>query len=263
MNMTPLAGRIALVTGAAHGIGRACALELARQGADVGMVDVDSGVEETAQAVEQLGRRSAWAAADVGLPEQVRAAVEHIRAALGDVDCLVNNAGIVDHVAPLLKMEQAGWERELAVNLTGPFNVIRAVIGPMAAKGWGRIVNMSSGAARSGLFNQAGYSATKAGLLGLTRNVTLEYARKGITCNALLPGMIGTDKVRAMPAPILEQAIARTPARRLGTPEEVARVVAFLCSDAAGFINGAEIDIDGGLRLSQTVLGSRRELDPR
>lgn len=141
--------------------------------------------------------------------------------------------------------------------------MIRAVIGHMAAKGWGRIVNMSSGAARSGLYNQTGYSATKAGLLGLTRNVTLEFARKGITCNAVLAGMIGTEKVKGMPAPILEQAIAKTPARRLGTREEVACIVAFLCSDAAGFINGAEIDIDGRLRLSQTVPGSQRELGTR
>ncbi len=261
--MTLLAGKIALVTGAARGIGRACALELARQGADVGLLDVDPGVEQAAQAVEKLGRRSAWATGDVGDPEQVRAAVDRIQAALGAADCLVNNAGIVDHIAPLLKMRQSGWERELAVNLTGPFNMIRAVIEAMAAKGWGRIVNMSSGAARSGLYNQAGYSATKAGLLGLTRNVALEFARKGITCNSVLPGMIGTEKVKAMPPAILEQAIAMTPARRLGTPEEVAQVVAFLCSDAAGFINGAEIDIDGGLHLSHTVLGSQRELRPR
>ncbi|MBZ5706969.1 MAG: SDR family oxidoreductase [Acidobacteriia bacterium] len=261
--MTPLAGRIALVTGAAHGIGRACALELARQGADVGLVDLDPGVEQTARAVEKLGRRSAWATGDVGDPEQVHAAVDRIRGVLSDADCLVNNAGIVDHIAPLLKMQQSGWERELAVNLTGPFNMIRAVVESMAAKGWGRIVNMSSGAARSGLYNQAGYSATKAGLLGLTRNVTLEFARKGITCNAVLPGMIGTEKVKAMPPAILEQAVSMTPARRLGTPEEVAQMVAFLCSDAAGFINGAEIDIDGGLRLSHTVLGSQRELRSR
>jgi NAD(P)-dependent dehydrogenase (short-subunit alcohol dehydrogenase family) len=258
--MLPLEGKTALVTGAARGIGRACALELARQGADVGLLDVHAKVEAAAQAAETLGRRVAFAVADISDAGQVSRAVEQIRARLGEVDCLVNNAGIVNHIAPLLKMEQAGWERELAVNLTGPFNLIRAVIGPMAVRGWGRIVNMASGAARSGLFHQTGYAATKAGVLGLTRNVTLEFARKGITCNAVLPGLIGTEGVQAMPAAIREHAIALTPARRLGTPEEVAHLVAFLCSDAAGFINGAEIDIDGGLRLSSAVLGSQREI---
>ena len=258
--MTAPAARVALVTGAARGIGRACALELARQGADLALLDLDAAVAETAAAVQQLGRRCAWATGDISDPEQVRRAVDQLRAALGEVSCLVNNAGIVNHIAPLLKMKQAGWERELAVNLTGPFNLIRAVIEPMAAQGWGRIVNMSSAAARSGLFNQAGYAATKAGVLGLTRNVTLEYARQGITCNAVLPGLIATETVRAMPAAILEHSRGLTPARRLGTPEDVAHLVAFLCTDAAGFINGAEIDVDGGLRLSSLVLGSRREL---
>jgi len=255
-----LQGKVALITGAARGIGRACAMELAQQGASIAALDIHPRVEETAQAVQALGRRAAWAVADISQADQVGSALERVRAALGDVDCLINNAGIVNHIAPLLKMEQAGWERELAVNLTGPFNLIRAVIGPMAAKGWGRIVNMSSGAARSGLFNQTGYAATKAGLLGLTRNVTLEFARHGITCNAILPGMIGTEGVLAMPASIQEHAIARTPARRFGTPQEVAHLVAFLCSDGAGFINGAEIDMDGGLRLSSVVLGSKQQI---
>lgn len=257
----PLEGKVALVTGAARGIGRACALELARQGADVALLDLHVKVEAAAQAVESLGRKAAFAVADISDAGQVRRAVEQMRARLGAVDCLVNNAGIVNHIAPLEKMEQAGWERELAVNLTGPFNLIRAVIEPMAERGWGRIVNMASGAARSGLFHQTGYAASKAGVLGLTRNVTLEFARKGITCNAVLPGLIGTAGVQAMPEEIRQHAIALTPARRLGTPEEVAQLVAFLCSDAAGFINGAEIDIDGGLRLSSAVLGSRREIE--
>lgn len=258
--MRALEGKVALVTGAARGIGRACAEELARQGAKVGLLDVNPAVEATALGVQGLGQATAWAVGDISDPEQVRRAVDHVRAELGGIDCLVNNAGIVNHIAPLLKMQQSGWERELAVNLTGPFNLIRAVIEPMAAKGWGRIVNVSSAAARSGLFNQTGYAATKAGVLGLTRNVTLEFARKGITCNAILPGLIGTEAVQAMPQPIRERAIALTPARRFGTPEEVARLIAFLCSDAAGFINGAEIDIDGGLRLSGAVLGSQREI---
>ncbi|MFZ5632882.1 MAG: SDR family NAD(P)-dependent oxidoreductase [Bacillota bacterium] len=255
-----LKGRVVLITGAARGIGRACAEVLARQGADIGLFDLNEEVEDTARAVGELGRKAARAVGDVSDPEQVRRGVEAIRRELGHIDCLVNNAGIVNNIAPLASMEQAAWERELAVNLTGAFNMIRAVIGPMAEKGWGRIVNMASAAARGGLFNQVGYAATKAGLLGLTRNVTLEYARKGITCNAVLPGLIGTENVLAMPPAIIGHAVSFTPARRTGTPEEVAHLVAFLCSDEAGFINGAEIDIDGGSRLNTVTLGSQKEI---
>jgi NAD(P)-dependent dehydrogenase (short-subunit alcohol dehydrogenase family) len=255
-----LDGRIALVSGAARGIGRAIALALASIGADVGLIDIDAGAEETAAAVRGLNRRSCVVRADVSSAEQILAAVATITAELGSVDLLVNNAGIVNNIAPFAKMKQAAWEREIGVNLTGAFNLARAVIGPMAERGYGRIVNISSVAARGGLFNQAGYSATKAGLLGLTHTIALEYARFGVTCNAVLPGLIGTENVLGMPAEIREQAVAQTPARRLGRPEEVARLVAFLCGEDAGFINGAEIDISGGGHLNTMVLGSRKEL---
>jgi len=255
-----LEGRIALVSGAARGIGRAIALALASDGADVGLIDIDAGVEETAAAVRGLNRRSCVARADVSRVEEIAAGVAAVVAELGSIDLLVNNAGIVNNIAPFVKMKQAAWEREIGVNLTGAFNLARAVIGPMAERGFGRIVNISSVAARGGLFNQAGYSATKAGLLGLTHTIALEYARFGVTCNAVLPGLIGTENVLAMPAEIRNQAVAQTPARRLGKPEEIARLVAFLCGDDAGFINGAEIDISGGGHLNTLVLGSRKEL---
>jgi NAD(P)-dependent dehydrogenase (short-subunit alcohol dehydrogenase family) len=255
-----LDGRIALVSGAARGIGRAIALALASDGADVGRSDIDAGAEETAAAVRGLHRRSCVVRADVSSAEEIAAGVATIVAELGSVDLLVNNAGIVNNIAPFAKMKQAAWEREIGVNLTGAFNLARAVIGPMAERGFGRIVNISSVAARGGLFNQAGYSATKAGLLGLTHTIALEYARFGVTCNAVLPGLIGTENVLGMPAEIREQAVAQTPARRLGRPEEMGRLVAFLCGEDAGFINGAEIDISGGGHLNTMVLGSRKEL---
>lgn len=258
-----LEGKVALVTGSARGIGRACALAMAREGADIGLFDLNDQVRETARIVQDFGRRAVWMTGDVSDPEQVCRGVEIIRRELGHIDCLVNNAGIVSNIAPLARMELAAWERELAVNLTGAFNMIRAVIGPMSEKGWGRVVNMASSAARGGLFNQAGYAASKSGLLGLTRNVTLEYARRGITCNAVLPGLIGTENVLAMPAAIIEHAISATPSQRVGTPEEVANLVAFLCSDGAGFINGAEIDIDGGSHLNFVALGSQKEIAGR
>lgn len=255
-----LKGKVVLITGAARGIGRATALVLAEEGADVGVVDILPEVEETAATIAKTGRRAAAAVFDIADPAQVHEGVETIRKALGPIDVLVNNAGIVNNVAPVARMTHDAWQRELAVNLSGAFNMIREVIGPMAARKWGRIINVSSVAALGGLHNQAGYAASKAGLLGLTKTVTLEHARDGITCNAILPGLISTELVAAMPAEIRESAVASTPARRLGGVGEVASLIAFLASEQAGFINGAEIPVDGGMRLNASSLGSRREV---
>jgi NAD(P)-dependent dehydrogenase (short-subunit alcohol dehydrogenase family) len=255
-----LTGRIALVTGAARGIGRAAALRLAEAGADIAVSDVQSEVEETAEQIRKRGRRATAAVFDVSDPGQVEAGVRQLRAALGDIDILVSNAGIVNNIAPLTKMTHDRWQREIAVNLTGAFNMIQAVIGPMLDRKWGRIIVMSSGAAHGGLHRQAAYAASKAGLIGLVQTVTLEHARHGITCNAILPGLIETETVQQMPEEIREAARANTPARRLGTMEEVAHLIAFVASDQAGFINGAEIDIDGGMRLNTSSLGSRKEI---
>ncbi len=255
-----LTGRVALVTGAARGIGRAAALRLAAAGADVAVSDVQPEVEETAARIREQGRRAAAAIFDVSHADQVDAGVRQLRAALGDIDVLVSNAGIVNNIAPLTQMTHDRWQREIAVNLTGAFNMIQAVIGPMLARGWGRIIVMSSGAAHGGLHHQAAYAASKAGLIGLVQTVTLEHARHGITCNAILPGLIETETVQKMPAEIREAARMNTPARRLGTMEEVAHLIAFLASDQAAFINGAEIDIDGGMRLNTSSLGSRKEI---
>ena len=256
----PLRGRVALVTGAARGIGRATAQALAEAGADVAVTDVVPALEDAAAAVRAAGRRAALVVFDVADPAAAREGVARVRAALGPVDVLVNNAAIVNNVAPVLRMTPEAWARELAVNLSGAFNMIQAVVGEMAARGWGRIVNVSSVAAWGGLHHQPGYAASKAGLLGLTRTVALEHARDGITCNAVLPGLIGTELVAAMPAELRAGAVAATPARRLGEPREVARLIAFLASDAAAFINGAEVPIDGGLRLNTSSLASRREV---
>ena len=255
-----LEGRVALITGAARGIGKASALVLAREGAHVGVADIAPEVEQTAREVAGLGRASAFALFDVADPAQVAAGVRKIRDQLGDIEILVNNAGVVANIARITKMTHEAWQREIAINLSGAFNLIKEVIGPMIEKKWGRIINISSGAALGGLHKQVGYAASKAGLLGLTKTVTLEHARDGVTCNAILPGLIGTERVHMMPAEIRDRAVATIPARRMGQTEEVGHLIAFLASDRAGYINGAEIRLDGGMGLNVGTLGSRKEL---
>ncbi|MDP3616243.1 MAG: SDR family NAD(P)-dependent oxidoreductase [Rhodoferax sp.] len=232
---------------------------MAHDGARVVLLDLHPAVEAVAAEINATGRDAFARTIDVSDADSVQTCVEEVQATCGVIDLLVNGAGIVDHISPISRMKPAKWAREIAVNLGGPFNLIRAVAPGMAQRGWGRIVNISSGAARGGLIMQAGYSASKSGLLGLTRNVTLEFARFGVTCNAILPGLIGTEKVLGMPAGILEAGIAATPARRLGQSQEVAALISFLCGQDAGFINGAEIDISGGSHLNTLSLGSDKE----
>jgi NAD(P)-dependent dehydrogenase (short-subunit alcohol dehydrogenase family) len=252
--------KTALVTGAARGIGRAIALRLARDGIDLALMDLSADVDICAADVRDLGVKAATRQVDVSDATAVDKAVKEFASELGPINILVNNAGLVKNIAPVGKMAVDAWETELSVNLSGPFNLIRAVVEPMAETGWGRIINISSVAARGGLHYQAGYSASKNGVLGLTHTVTLEYARYGVTCNAILPGVIQTENVKAMPKPIRDSVEAMVPARRMGEVGEVADLVAFLASESAGYISGAEIDIDGGTRLSGLTLGSQSEL---
>jgi NAD(P)-dependent dehydrogenase (short-subunit alcohol dehydrogenase family) len=226
----------------------------------VGVADVLPEVESTAGEIQKIGKPSAFAVFDISDPAQVHRGVAKIRDALGDVDILVNNAGIVNNIARLTKMTHDAWQREISVNLSGAFYMIQEVIGPMIEKQWGRIINISSGAATGGLHKQIGYTSSKAGLLGLTKTVTLEHARDGITCNAILPGIIGTELVGKMPKEILQSAVSMIPARRVGKTEEVGYLIAFLASDKAAFINGAAIPIDGGGLLNTGTLGSRKEV---
>jgi NAD(P)-dependent dehydrogenase (short-subunit alcohol dehydrogenase family) len=255
-----LEGRTALVTGAARGIGRTIARVLAEAGARVALADRDPEVSRSADELKARGHPVAAVCFDVASAEAVRGGVEQVRSELGAIHVLVSNAGIVDHIAPLTKMQPERWARELEVNLGGAFHLLQAVLPGMVEERHGRITLISSVAAVGGLHHQAGYAASKAGLLGLAKTVTLEHARHGITCNAVLPGLIGTETVAAMPAELRDAFLASVPARRLGRMEEVAGLVAYLSSDEAGFINGAEIRIDGGASLNAGTLGSRKEL---
>lgn len=255
-----LEGKVVLITGAARGIGRTVAVMMAEEGADVGVADILPEVEATARKIEARGRRSSAGIFDISDPLQAREGVDKIRRELGDIEVLVNNAGIVTNISRLTKMTHEAWQKEIAVNLTGAFNMIKEVIEPMIEKKWGRIINVSSLAATGGIFGQVAYSSSKAGLLGLTKTITLENGRDGITCNAILPGLIGTELFHKMPGEVKDGLVPLIPAHRFGETEEIGHLISFLASDKAGYINGADIYIDGGMRLNAGTLASRKEL---
>jgi 3-oxoacyl-[acyl-carrier protein] reductase len=268
-----LSGRVALVTGGSRGLGRADALTLARAGADVAIADIqlesEGGdavdrygplaqaaraqglvyTESTAREIEELGRRSLALRCDVTEREQVQETVARVADELGSVDILVNNAGTLDHLGQLLDQSPELWERDLRVNLTGAFNCAQAIWPHMKERGWGRIVNMASVAGTLGGFGQASYSTTKAGLLGLTRTLALEGARHGITVNAIVPGVIGTEAFNFGNPDMNERMIRRTALRRAGEPQDVANAIAFLCSDLASYVTGIELHVSGGIEL--------------
>jgi 3-oxoacyl-[acyl-carrier protein] reductase len=268
-----LSGRVALVTGGSRGLGRADALALARAGADVVVADllVESELseetdrygalataarrqglvhtEETVDEIRALGRRALAVRCDVTDRAQVDATVERTVAELGSVDILVSNAGTLDHVAQFHDQSPELWERDLRVNLTGAFNCAQAVWPHMKERRWGRIVHMASVAGTLGGFGQASYSTTKAGLLGLTKTLAMEGGRHGITCNAIVPGVIGSEAFHMANAAMNERIVKRTALRRHGEPDEIANVIAFLCSDLASYVTGAEINVSGGVEL--------------
>jgi 3-oxoacyl-[acyl-carrier protein] reductase len=205
--------------------------------------------EGTAREIESLGRRSLALKFDVTDPEQVGAAVGRTIEELGSVDILVNNAGTLDHVGQIDNQVPELWERDLRVNLTGAFNCSRAVWPHMKERGWGRIVNMASVAGTLGGFGQASYSTTKAGLLGLTKSLALEGARHGITVNAIVPGIIGTEAFHFGNPDMNERMVKRTAMRRTGEPQDIANAIAFLSSDLASYITGVGLNVSGGIEL--------------
>ncbi len=268
-----LSGRVALVTGGSRGLGRADALTLARAGADVVVADilVESELSEetdewgslatvaraqglvhtesTAEEIRVMGRRALALKCDVTDREQVAAAVERTVEELGSVDILVNNAATLDHVGQFSDQRPELWERDLRVNLSGSFNCAQAVWPHMKERGWGRIVNMASVAGTLGGFGQASYSTTKAGVLGLTRTLAMEGARSGITCNAIVPGVIGTEAFHMANPVMNERIVARTALKRPGDPQDIANAIAFLCSDLAAYITGVGLYVSGGVEL--------------
>jgi 3-oxoacyl-[acyl-carrier protein] reductase len=205
--------------------------------------------ESTADEIRGMGRRSLALRCDVTDREQVDAAVARVVEEFGSVDILVNNAATLDHVGQFHDQKPELWERDLRVNLTGSFNCAQAVWPHMKERGWGRIVNMASVAGTLGGFGQASYSTTKAGVLGLTRTLAMEGGRHGITCNAIVPGVIGTEAFNLANAAMNERIVARTVLKRPGDPQEVANAIAFLCSDLAAYITGVDLNVSGGVEL--------------
>jgi 3-oxoacyl-[acyl-carrier protein] reductase len=269
-----LSGRVALVTGGSRGLGRADALALARAGADVVIADIQVESDEstetaerygvlaqvakaqglvyseaTAREIQGMGRRAVAIKCDVTDREQVGETVARVVEELGSVDILVNNAGTLDHAAQFADQSPELWERDLRVNLTGGFNCAQAVWPHMRERGWGRIVNMASVAGTLGGFGQASYSTTKAGILGLTRTLAMEGGRHGITCNAIVPGVIGTEAFGFANAAMNDRIRARTVFKREGEPDDIANAICFLCSDLASYITGIELNVSGGVEL--------------
>ena len=233
-----LAGKVAVVTGAARGIGRSIAEHLVDGGAAVVAADLSPGPPLDGATPLTL---------DITDAVGVQRALDGV----GAVDIVVNAAGVYGDLIRTDRIEPAMWDRYLRANLSGHFYVTRAVLSGMADRQWGRIVNIASIASTDGGYRQAHYASAKAGLVGLTRSVALEFADRGITCNAVLPGPIATDKVLASPPEVIDGMLEWVPAGRLGEPEEVAALVAFLCSPAASYLNGASIPVDGASMLLQ------------
>jgi 2-hydroxycyclohexanecarboxyl-CoA dehydrogenase len=245
-----LHGKTAVVTGGARGIGRGCALQLARDGARVAVWDVNpDGAAETARMIEAEGGCAAAYVGDAAVRDDINALLARIRAELGPVLVLVNNAAVAQF-RPFLDIGDADLERICRVNLMGPFILTREVLPDMLAAGWGRIINMSSASAQQGTRLLAHYAATKGGIMALTRTLAREFAGAGVTVNSISPSFIDTPMRFEAPPIDFEAAVAATPMKRAGQPADIAAAVSFLASEEASYITGQMISVNGGLVLA-------------
>jgi 3-oxoacyl-[acyl-carrier protein] reductase len=241
--------RIALVTGASRGIGRACAQTLAKAGYKVVLAarTLDQ-LEETAELTRAAGAESFVVEMDLSSSDSITAAISKAAKEFGRIDILINNAGITkDGLA--VRMKKADWEGVLNTNLSGSFYAIQQVLPGMMRERWGRIVNISSVVGEKGNPGQANYVASKAGLIGLTKSLAQEVGSRNITVNAVAPGFIGTEMTHGLSEELKQRMIAETPLRRMGAPEDIAAAVKFLVSEESGFITGHVLDVNGGIYM--------------
>lgn len=242
-----IAGKVAVVTGGARSLGKADCLALAAEGVKVAVLDLNGeGAEETAKEIATGGGAARGYACDVRDGAAVRDAVASAERDLGPVDICVNNAGIIYTVAQLKDMRDEDWELNLAINLTGTYQVTKAVFPGMRERRWGRIVVMASIAGLMGGFGQTAYATTKLGVIGFAKSVALEGARYNVTCNAIAPGIIAPN---ASLSPLYERMVKRVAMQREGEPEDIANAITFLCSEKARYITGAVLSVTGGMDL--------------
>ncbi len=249
MSDLALAGKTALVTGASQGIGRACALELARNGAVVALAarNLDK-LEAVAAEIAAAGGTAKAYALDVSSEESIKAGAKAVLADHGTVHILVNNAGITKD-GLMMRMKTEDWDSVLGTNLTGAFLLTQALVSPMLKARWGRIINITSVSGELGAAGQANYAASKAGLIGLTKSLARELASRGITANAVAPGFIETAMTAVLTETQRSGILANIPLARYGSEADIAAAVAFLASDAAGYITGHTLDVNGGLYM--------------
>jgi 3-oxoacyl-[acyl-carrier protein] reductase len=246
-----LIGKTVLVTGGSRGIGRACALTLAAAGADVAVGSSPTGgdfAERVCEEIRDMGKHARAYPCELSERGEVETMCARVIEDFDKVDILVNNAGVTRD-GLFRKMDRGAWDVVINTNLSAVFEITRRFIDPMAARGWGRIINVSSIVGRIGNFGQANYAAAKAGLIGLTKALAREYASKGVTVNAIAPGFVKTRMLDGVPEKALKSVLDITPVGRFGDPMEIGASVLYLASPAAGFVTGHVLDVNGGMAM--------------